>query len=119
MRSAWGVDTLALAWTTRPARRAGEREGAEAEGEWTPRLPDTRAEKEWVAPASAGEARSVRRRAGVCRRAGEERRGGARGAASTARMRHGLPPTAMDFLLGRFPREVRPEVGERWGWGGG
>lgn len=56
MRSALGVDTLALARTTREGRRAGEYEGAEADGRWTPRLPDTKAGKEWVAPASAGEA---------------------------------------------------------------
>ena len=63
MRSAWGVDTLALARTTREDRRAGEREGTEACGRWTLRLPETKAGKEWVAPASAGEASMAHLRA--------------------------------------------------------
>ena len=45
-----------MARTTRAARRAGECEGADTDGRWMPRLPDTKAGKEWVAPASAGEA---------------------------------------------------------------
>lgn len=56
MRSAWGVDTLTFATTTREARRrACEGEGAEMAGMGMPRLPDTVAAKA-CAPASAGEA---------------------------------------------------------------